>query len=51
MQTDYKKLAKMYATNDTTDRVNRGVKLKGWLIAFIFSGLFYGFFFAVHYFK
>ncbi len=51
MRTDYKKLEKMYAINDSTDRVNRGVKLKGWIIAFLFSVLFYGLFFVVYYFK
>lgn len=51
MRTDYKKLEKMYAINDNTDRVNRGVKLKGWIIAFMFSALFYGLFFIVYSFK
>lgn len=38
-QTCYKTLDKIHAENDQNDRANRGVKLKGFILALCFSAV------------
>ena len=41
-QIAYKTLDSLYAATESNDRANRGVKVKGWLIAAAFSAIVWG---------